>query len=1357
MQQHNSVSSLWNMRVIHGFFQQAKCSVFGKVLTITLIARRSRYFAGTRYRKRGLNDKGCTANDVEAEQVVECEGVYTSYVQVRASIPLFWTQEGSAMVAKPPIVVYKHDPLHIATRLHFEDLFARYGSPVMAVNLVRQKESRRRETIIGERFTRAVEFINSHLPAEHEIDYLAWDFKKVSKSKQVSVVDKLATISEWVIQRSGIFSSCPNPNAVQTSAATTTHVRGEVLSNLSRKGPVRSGEYRTPDVAVRQSGVLRVNCIDSLDRTNVAQFCVGKRALTYQLHALHVIDSSDMTAIGSSGILTVLLDMYEQMGDCIALQYGGSQMHRQMKKDEGAITSAPALSNTARSGGKGKEMFVSIVRHLQNSYKDHEKQDSINVFLGLFKPTPSQGLSSSSSRTMSITQIPDHIKRKLAAKLTSKERGSDQEVSYYSYMSENGETLWDLEGDFYLHNARPGSQHRVYDLGHPRYSEPWWLPGILKYQKANRLLLPIAILPDQMDTAQAQEMLEDGTLGPLMSSDSSLSLSSTASRSITKALQYSTHLLAPSGQCHYREYELRSKHGNAGVVADLHQSGVVINEGDDKIRRDINGTMSRDALEKMYNEQVETLSAVEQVQKRYDEVYAPQALSQFDEMLDSNDGLERTIPVRVNVEHVTVKRKNRGLRHFLGLTSKAPSIESISEERRGSSASIDDMKSDDDSSSSSDDDDDVAMPRKTSMQKLIAEARTSSGSEKLRGQNPPHPLPHPHPPSSSSGTGPSSSVSKGNRDATKLSRNKPGEASYLDIRQWMTQDTSGLSGGTGKADNSNQSGDGGGDGGGLNSSLGPSAHYGTSVDDTKMPYASMRYDSSSTTPRGTRRKNSISGLGAPIKKASTQNRSRPQRVRLIVKSALDLPYFEAAYRMDRTKRLKGGFVSRLEGVRDSFAISESLVPKSRETLKSKAIPLPSMMDSPSAAHFRGIRRDVSPGTSRSLSFTAGTTNRGTGHGNGNGSALSPSSARSPSPFSAGDNTPSAAESRSAFEASSTSLKLGQHVSSYHSFAYDTRMAIPYIGATKPEILFELNQYLTSNELRELLVYTYPVNEAPPLSEDPDGNPLHSRPRNRRDVSNQSTPPPSRARLVSALQRYKDSKYSHSGGIYREYDPSKDENSLFKVEVPLPLLFAETPDNSVEDAETYEIYSDYVSSMFDGDLGFVKEETKNVYLGEEDRKAPLTLSQKGKKKPFRISRSKMILKELGRDFAIEMEQEEYDFSMALKNDDPSDFEDDDEDTEGEEEEEEEEEEGVGKERGEPKGEEKKEKSRHSKQRSVSLYSQQEEEEGDDRNNTSTDFLRSRSQFDAGITVLPDSDGKVFYQNYLLNNQPIRLQH
>ena len=84
-------------------------------LLVTLIARRSRHFAGTRYIKRGIDQRGYVANEVESELLVEHKGlcalvdcvcVYScdrlggpnrgglsSVVVLRGSIPLFWSQE----------------------------------------------------------------------------------------------------------------------------------------------------------------------------------------------------------------------------------------------------------------------------------------------------------------------------------------------------------------------------------------------------------------------------------------------------------------------------------------------------------------------------------------------------------------------------------------------------------------------------------------------------------------------------------------------------------------------------------------------------------------------------------------------------------------------------------------------------------------------------------------------------------------------------------------------------------------------------------------------------------------------------------------------------------------------------------------------------------------------------------------------------------------------------------------------------------------------------------------------------------------------------------------------------------------
>lgn len=62
-------TGLWVTPLIHGHWQQRTLAVCSQTVTITLIARRSKHFAGTRYRKRGANDRGHVANDVETEQV----------------------------------------------------------------------------------------------------------------------------------------------------------------------------------------------------------------------------------------------------------------------------------------------------------------------------------------------------------------------------------------------------------------------------------------------------------------------------------------------------------------------------------------------------------------------------------------------------------------------------------------------------------------------------------------------------------------------------------------------------------------------------------------------------------------------------------------------------------------------------------------------------------------------------------------------------------------------------------------------------------------------------------------------------------------------------------------------------------------------------------------------------------------------------------------------------------------------------------------------------------------------------------------------------------------------------------------
>jgi hypothetical protein len=103
-------NTLWTVALVHGHFKQVKLSIFGRELNVVLISRRSRHFAGTRYLKRGVNDHGKVANDVETEQIVfeeeagSWKGRMSAVVQMRGSIPLFWSQEAGRLSPKPDII-----------------------------------------------------------------------------------------------------------------------------------------------------------------------------------------------------------------------------------------------------------------------------------------------------------------------------------------------------------------------------------------------------------------------------------------------------------------------------------------------------------------------------------------------------------------------------------------------------------------------------------------------------------------------------------------------------------------------------------------------------------------------------------------------------------------------------------------------------------------------------------------------------------------------------------------------------------------------------------------------------------------------------------------------------------------------------------------------------------------------------------------------------------------------------------------------------------------------------------------------------------------------------------------------------
>ena len=59
--------------------------------------------SGTRYKRRGVDSEGNVANCVETELVLQCGSHVVSYVIMRGSVPVFWSQPGNKYRPLPVI------------------------------------------------------------------------------------------------------------------------------------------------------------------------------------------------------------------------------------------------------------------------------------------------------------------------------------------------------------------------------------------------------------------------------------------------------------------------------------------------------------------------------------------------------------------------------------------------------------------------------------------------------------------------------------------------------------------------------------------------------------------------------------------------------------------------------------------------------------------------------------------------------------------------------------------------------------------------------------------------------------------------------------------------------------------------------------------------------------------------------------------------------------------------------------------------------------------------------------------------------------------------------------------------------
>ena len=240
------------------------------------------------------------------------------------------------------------------------------------INLVKKRERRKHESLLSEEFVSSINYLNQFLPVQHRIQYHHFDMARCNKRSDASVMNRLGDIAYKAVKKVGIFHNRPTSYLQKLSGRGGTDQNRELLDSWQDKlGP--GAETR-----MKQTGIIRTNCVDCLDRTNTAQFAVGLCALGFQLHALGVLPGPRLEI--ETDCVRMLEEMYEDHGDTLALQYGGSALIHRIKTYR---KQSPWTS-------KGNDIMQTMRRYYSNTLSDAEKQNTMNIFLGIFRPHPNQ-------------------------------------------------------------------------------------------------------------------------------------------------------------------------------------------------------------------------------------------------------------------------------------------------------------------------------------------------------------------------------------------------------------------------------------------------------------------------------------------------------------------------------------------------------------------------------------------------------------------------------------------------------------------------------------------------------------------------------------------------------------------------------------------------------------------------------------------------------------------------------------------------------------------------------------------------------------------------------------------------------
>ncbi|XP_021288989.1 phosphoinositide phosphatase SAC8 [Herrania umbratica] len=323
--------------LLQGSFQVAQLKLKNSPATFILLSRKCTRRLGTRMWRRGANLEGDTANFIETEQLLELEGFRCSLLQIRGSIPLLWEQIVD-LSYKPQLRVINHEQTPEVVERHFHDLFQRYGETI-ALDLLNKH---------GDEGQLSAAY-SAEMQTLPNVRYVSFDFHHVCGNSNFDNLHILYGQISEEFEKQGYF-------LVDTD--------GNILEE--------------------QKGIIRSNCIDCLDRTNVTQSYLAQKSLNIQLQRIGVFTSTECISMFAEDY-GKFRTLWAEQGDEISLEYTGTHALKGDLVRYGKQTVAGLL----------KDGMSALSRYYLNNFHDGIRQDALDLVSGRYtvsrnNPSPFQ-------------------------------------------------------------------------------------------------------------------------------------------------------------------------------------------------------------------------------------------------------------------------------------------------------------------------------------------------------------------------------------------------------------------------------------------------------------------------------------------------------------------------------------------------------------------------------------------------------------------------------------------------------------------------------------------------------------------------------------------------------------------------------------------------------------------------------------------------------------------------------------------------------------------------------------------------------------------------------------------------------